>query len=162
MYGISPAVVGSDFYLAVATGVGVDLMKNFATIYSHNITGPVTAVSLVADDLYYAGGSQLRAKYNIGGISGNWTTSDASYSTATTPDLISNDVNSLAGRAGASTAIPGDNRIYVGTDGGLTVLEEDQGQEASGSSLHYGYTGSTSAALDYKVLAGETDRVTRG
>jgi len=158
--GVSPVVVGNSFYLAVATGSGIDLIKDLSTVHSHATASPVTAVTVLADDLYYADGAHLYAKYAVGGIGGDWSSADATYDTASTPDLIDSAVNSLAGRAGASTARSGDNRLYVATDGGLTVLEEDQALKTSGTSLHYGASGSSNPGLDYKVLAGGTDAAT--
>lgn len=52
------------------------------------------------------------------------------------------------------------NTIYVGTDRGISVIQEVQGNEGVGTSKLYGYTGTTNTDIDYKVLEGATDNVT--
>jgi len=160
VYDMSVGVIGNSFYIALATAAGVDLFKDLSVVYSHSPGPAMNRVCLLGDDLYYGGGSGMYVKYNAGGIIGDWSSADAVYNTGSTPDLIGGTVTRITGRPGGSTAHAGDNRLYIGTTSGLTIPDEYQGLENNGTSLHYGYTGSGNAGLDYKVLAGSTDAVT--
>ena len=159
IYDIAFEVVGNSFYIALATAAGVDLFKDLAVVYNHDPGTAVSRVALLGDDLYYGGNGGFYGKYNIGGIGADWVSANAVYTTGSSPDLIGDTVTAIHGRPGGSTARAGDNRLYVGTTSGLTIVDEHQGFQAGGTTRHYGRTGSGSSGLDHKVLAGTTDRV---
>jgi len=172
VHDLDAAAVGGHTYVAIGTADKFDLLKDHTSIY-HNThsrcLGNVTAVALIGNDLYWAGEEitspyrrALCVRYDVASIpsTGSWPTMiiyDTGY--PTDASLISTNINALAGRDGGSPEESGSNVLYVGTDAGLTILHEDQTDQGSGASYHYGYTGSTNGDLDYKVLAGDTDQV---
>ena len=68
-------------------------------------------------------------------------------------------MNDIAVRPNASPLSANRNIVYIATDAGLTIMHEAANYGVV-ECRHYGYTGSSNAALTYKVLAGNTDTVT--
>jgi len=166
VYDLDVAVVGDHTYLAIGTANRFNLLKDHTSLYYNTYSrceGQVPAVALVGNDLYWSGERvsdhvrALCARYDFTTISasGSWPPMHI-YDT---PYLISTAINALAGRDGTSPVQAGSNIIYVGTDAGLSIIHEKQGDELNGEFKHYGYTGSSNNDLDYKVMAGNTDQV---
>ena len=116
------------------------------------------------------------AYYNIGTLSSDITMTDSnlimyksdnSQSEYNPPMTYSGKLlnavdtfNDLYVSTGTSTANPGDNTIFVATDAGLSVIQEWQGNELEGASFHYGYEETSNTEINYKILAGNTDKAT--
>jgi hypothetical protein len=172
VHDLDAAAVGGHTYVAIGTADKFDLLKDHTSIYYNTHSrclGNVTAVALIGNDLYWAGEETsspyrraLCVRYDVASIpsTGSWPTMiiyDTGY--PTDASLISTNINALAGRDGGSPEENNSNIVYVATDSGLTILHEDQTDQASGVTYHYGHVGSTNDDLDYKVLAGDTDQV---
>ncbi len=160
---VDAGVVSGHTYVAVATGNLLDLMRDFDAVYYNlaaDCQGDIATTAIVGDDLYWANGAFLCAKYDFDSVpsSGAWPPV-IPYSASTHPELISNDVRAIAGRSGGSPLEASSNIVYIGTGQGLTILHEDQGPTINGETFHYGWVGSANPNIDYKILTGMTDAV---
>jgi len=177
---VHSAVINGKTYIAVATDAGVSVIdEGDKTIVSM----PEPNASYVADDVYvldngdfylnlHASGNYVvtYAYYDITSLTDgvemtsqsdysywpqdNWFPIPTSGGFATIPGLP----KEIFVVPGTSTANEGDNTIYVANDAEITVIQEWQGNEENGSAVHFGSADSINDDIDYRILAGDTDR----
>ncbi|MBI2426786.1 MAG: fibronectin type III domain-containing protein [Candidatus Kerfeldbacteria bacterium] len=133
------AVISGSTYLAVATAGGVTVVnETAATSKNSSETSSYSLVRVTTDnELYYYGSTtaKLQRKDNVSGLGAGFTET-VNYTTATTPAILSNTINSLEATVNTSTAQATSNTIFVGTNSGLSILQEHSTQ-ASGTVRHY-------------------------
>lgn len=141
---VSAQRLGGASWVAAATAQGVNLINPTAgtvrRYYNTALSDVTTAVALASDGtLYYTNATTgaLEVFYDVTADGGDQDTPDASYSTATTPALLTNPdgtTRPLRVSEQASTIDTTRHRLYLGSGSGVTVLNEGAiGSEASGS-----------------------------
>lgn len=162
---VSVQVLGTNppkQYLAVAGGTAgrVTVIGNETASLSNPITtsegtaysydraasaSTYTKVLLASDGTLYAGNSSaggVDAWTSVQSDSASQTTADRTYTTASTPALRSNSVNSLSATVGTSTAQAGSSTLAIGHDLGVDTIDEHSTQASSGI-RYYTREGST-------------------
>lgn len=133
------AVISGSTYLAVATSGGVTVVNETAgTSKNSTETSSYSLVRVTTDnELYYYGSTtaKLQRKDNVSGLGAGFTET-VNYTTATTPAILSNTINTIEATVNTSTAQAASNTVFVGTASGLSVLQEHSTQ-ASGTAQNY-------------------------
>lgn len=168
--------------VGVATDEGVNIINiDDETVaglaFSETPTGQYDSESVfIADDgtIYYsenhinqgAEKTRLSYKYNIDSYSGTGNVADGVYlskgsgsRSASYPHFIGERINDIYVTPYTSRRHFYHNTVYIGTEKGISVIQEFQGDEGYGVSKSYSYTGSAED-VNYKILEGSTDNVT--
>jgi hypothetical protein len=160
---VSPAVVGTALpkqYVALATASDINVVNNITGIGLNSnapTDSPMYKYAQTASDAYTKvfmtnQGSVYGANTTHAGLDVYTTvnadvadqvgSTDRTYSTASTPALRSNTINSISITTGTSLADYASNTVALGTDLGAEVIQEHSTQ-ANGFVDHYVTTGDT-------------------
>jgi hypothetical protein len=160
---ISPTVIGTappKQYVALATASDLNVLNNLTGIGLNNnapTDSPMYKYAPTASDTYTKvfmtnAGTVYGANTTHAGLdvytavnadtADQVGTADVTYSTASTPALRSNTINSISVTTGTSLADNTSNTVALGTNLGVETIQEHSTQ-ASGFVEHYVNTGST-------------------
>lgn len=148
-------VISSKVYLAVATPTYVHLIKDeqgAVSVVKAIATG-VNTSAVISDDgaLYYdlrssSTDGAIMVKYDAISQTSDWTGwsgADVDYghswAPAHGPDPARYNFTDILVNSGTSTANTGDNTIYIATEDGLSILQENRTTPSSGTMTDYTY-----------------------
>jgi hypothetical protein len=148
------------FMMAAATAGGITLWSDVlgtTARYNSSETSAYDRVFITSDDkLYYsdAGNTKIQRKDAIAAIAASGFTETRNYSTGSTPAILANTITDIYVTTDTSSALTGENTIFVGTASGVSMINEHTTQ-SSGTVTNYCISGCANT-----ILAGSSNNVT--